>query len=87
MIPNPMDPGNPVYDMAFNMFAMEEEGLLPTHRGSLNAFCNYLPSPNDGTLTRSEYEWALEKSGIDWELTSEDFDYIYERAGIRSIEW
>lgn len=87
MIPNPMNPGDPVYDMAFNFFAMEEEGLLPTHKGTLNAVCNYLPSPNSGIITKSDFEYALDQAGVDWELTSDDFDYISERTGVYCIEY
>ena len=78
MIRNPFRPGDPVFDMAFNFFAMEEEGLLPTHRGALNALCNdihYYGAP----LPESEDD--LSKYGIDWVLTPDDLDYIYDKTG------
>ena len=50
MIRNPAFPGDPVYDMAFNLYAMEEEGLLPTHRGTLNNLCKILNENNISTI-------------------------------------
>lgn len=82
MIKNPMKPGDPVYDMAFNLYAMEKEGLLMTHQGCLNRLCQIMRSsyldPND------KYEFArmCEEAGIDWALTPEDLDYIYAYSGI-----
>ena len=73
MIQNPFDPGNPVYDMSFNLFAMEEEGYLLTHRGILNGVAKYIAEGYDF------YE-ACDEAGVDWELTNEDIDYINSRV-------
>lgn len=78
MIKNPFRPGDPVYDMAFNLFAMEEEGLLPTHKGALNALCNDILYFG-GSIPNSYDDLA--KYGIDWSLTPDDLEYIYERTG------
>ncbi len=72
MIPNPMNPGDPVYDMAFNLFAMEEEGLLMTDRGILNNVANLM---QDGYTL----EDACDEAGVDWDLTDEDIEYIEGR--------
>jgi len=78
MIKNPFRPGDPAYDMAFNFFAMEEEGLLPTHRGALNALCNAITY--DGAPLPETTEELIEY-GIDWTITPDDLDYIYKRTG------
>lgn len=72
MIPNPMNPGDPIYDMAFNLFAMEEEGLLMTDRGILNNVANLI---QDGYT----FEDACDEAGVDWDLTDEDIEYIEGR--------
>lgn len=72
MIPNPMNPGDPIYDMAFNLFAMEEEGLLMTNRGILNNVANLI---QDGYT----FEDACYEAGVDWDLTNEDIEYIEGR--------
>ena len=74
MIRNPMNPGDPIYDMAFNLFAMEEEGLIPTRRGTLNALCNYLVE-----YKTNDIEAACLAVGVDWDLTDEDLEYISSR--------
>lgn len=71
MIRNPAFPGDPVYDMAFNLYAMEEEGLIPTKRGTLNALCNYLIE-----YKTNDIEAACIAVGVDWDLTEEDLEYI-----------
>jgi hypothetical protein len=73
MIQNPFDPVNPIYDMSVNLFAMEEEGYLLTHRGILNNVVNYLQMGYD-------FVDACDKAGVDWELTNEDLEYINYRA-------
>lgn len=79
MIRNPAYPGDPVYDMAFNLYAMEEEGLLPTHRGCLNKLCDILNANNFDADDYEGFQWAAVEAGIDWELTEEDFEYIRNR--------
>lgn len=79
MIRNPAYPGDPVYDMAFNLYAMEEEGLLPTHRGCLNKLCDILNANNFDADDYEGFQWAAIEAGIDWELTEEDFEYIRDR--------
>lgn len=82
MIKNPAFPGDPVYDMAFNLYAMEEEGLLPTHKGSLNALCDFITNygidPNDPY----DLQRACNECGVDWILDNDDRAYIYGRTGI-----
>ena len=82
MIQNPFDPGNPVYDMAFNLYAMEEEGLLPTDRGCLNNLCYLLTHVNIDPYDPEEVENLLNEAGIDWALTEDDVEYIYQKTGI-----
>ena len=72
MIGNPMNPGDPVYDMAFNLFAMEEEGLLPTNRGILNNVANLI-------MSGYSFDAACDEAGVDWDLTDDDIDYIEGR--------
>jgi hypothetical protein len=72
MIFNPMNPGDPVYDMAFNLYAMEEEGLLMTNKGIMNNVANLI---QEGYT----FEDACEKAGVDWDLTPDDLDYIEGR--------
>ena len=79
MVRNPAFPGDPVYDMAFNLYAMEEEGLLPTHRGILNNLCNILNENNISPIDKDNFYWACDKAGVDWNLTEEDFEYISSR--------
>ena len=74
LIPNPMNPGDPVYDMAFNLYAMEEEGLLMTNRGILNNVAYLIEDGYD-------FEDACDEAGVDWDLTDDDVDYIEERLG------
>lgn len=83
MIKNPMDPGNPIYDMAFNLYAMEEEGLLMTHRGCLNNLCYLLTHLNIDPQDPNELANVLEKANIDWDLTADELDYIWEKTGIQ----
>ena len=82
MIRNPAFPGDPVYDMAFNLYAMEEEGLLPTHRGCLNALCDYITHYDIDPQNPYDFSTACSDCGIDWELTSDDFEYIYDKTHI-----
>lgn len=86
MIRNPAFPGDPVYDMAFNLYAMEEEGLLPTHRGCLNKFCDIIVENNFDADDYDSFQWAANEAGIDWELSYEDWEYIKDRIGQRSME-
>ena len=86
MIRNPAFPGDPVYDMAFNLYAMEEEGLLPTHRGCLNKFCDIIKENNFDADDYDSFQWAEHEAGIDWELSYEDWEYIKDRIGQRSME-
>ena len=79
MIRNPAFPGDPVYDTAFNLYAMEEEGLLPTHRGCLNKFCDIVIENNLDANDYKSLEWAAREAGIDWDLTDEDYEYIDSR--------
>ena len=81
MIRNPAFPGDPVYDMAFNLYAMEEEGLLPTHKGCLNKFCDIIKENNFDTDDYDSFQWAEHEAGIDWELSYEDWEYIKDRLG------
>ena len=75
-----MNPGDPVYDMAFNLFAMEEEGLIPTRRGILNAFCNYFNEHREfNILNDTDWIYVADLVGIDWDLTKEDLEYISSR--------
>jgi len=76
MIRNPAFPGDPVYDMAFNLYAMEEEGLLPTHRGTLNNLCKILDENNISPRDVDGFCWACDQAGVDWDLTEEDLEYI-----------
>ena len=80
MINNPMKPGDPVWDMAFNLYAMEESGLLMTDRGCLNNFCQLLPSTD--IYSRDDVENLLFECHIDHSLTYEDCEYILKRTGI-----
>ena len=87
MIRNPMKPGDPVWDMAFNLYAMEEEGLLMTHRSILNNFCDIITHMNIDIYDQGDFFWACEEAGVDWVLTDEDIDYIYERTGVHIINY
>lgn len=78
MIRNPFRPGDPIYDMAFNFFAMEEEGLLPTHKGCLNHFCQMVMN---GEVDIDNPAPAFEEAMIDWVLTPDELDYIYKKTG------
>ena len=80
MIRNPMKPGDPVYDMAFNLYAMEESGLLMTDRGCLNNFCQLLSGTD--YYDRDNIDNLLFECHIDHPLTYEDCDYILKRTGI-----
>lgn len=80
MVRNPAFPGDPVYDMAFNLYAMEEEGLLPTHKGALNALCNYLTEYGISLLDTDGLHSACIAVGIDWDLTEKDLEYISSRT-------
>ena len=82
MIRNPAFPGDPVYDMAFNLYAMEEEGLLPTHKGCLNAFCDYITKYGVDPDDRYDLQRAYDECGVDWLLDAEDRAYIYGKTGI-----
>ena len=79
MVRNPAFPGDPVYDMAFNLYAMEEEGLLPTHRGTLNNLCKILDKNNISPKDENRFYWACDEAGVDWVLTEEDYEYISSR--------
>ena len=79
MIKNPAFPDDPVYDMAFNLYAMEEEGLLPTHKGCLNKFCDIIIENNLDADDYESLQWAAREAGIDWDLTDEDYEYIDSR--------
>ena len=79
MIKNPAFPDDPVYDMAFNLYAMEEEGLLPTHKGCLNKFCDIIIENNLDADDYESLQWAAREAGIDWDLTDEDYEYINSR--------
>lgn len=81
MIRNPAFPGDPVYDMAFNLYAMEEEGLLPTHKGCLNKLCNLLKERFIDADDYDSFQCACNDAGIDWELNYEDWEYIKDRIG------
>ena len=78
MIRNPFRPGDPVYNMAFNLFAMEEEGLLPTHKGCLNHFCQMVMNSEVDIDNPAP---AFEEAMIDWVLTPDELDYIYKKTG------
>lgn len=82
MIKNPAFPGDPVYDMAFNLYAMEEEGLLPTHKGTLNNLCKILDENHISLEDEYSFYWACDEAGVDWDLTNEDFEYISNRKHI-----
>lgn len=81
MIRNPMKPGDPVYDMAFNLYAMEESGLLMTDRGCLNHFCDLLLNGVDYDNANAIND-LLNEAYINHPLTSEDCEYILKRTGI-----
>lgn len=82
MIKNPMKPGDPVWDMAFNLYAMEEEGLLMTHKGCLNNLCYLLTHVNIDPNDRYEVSGLFAEANIDWDLTPDELDYIWQKTGI-----
>ena len=82
MIKNPMKPGDPVYDMAFNLYAMEESGLLMTHKGCLNHLCELMTSVNLDPYNPEEFAMLCREAGVDWDLDPDDRDYVYKRCGI-----
>lgn len=81
MIRNPMNPGDPVYDMAFNLYAMEESGLLMTERSCLNHFCDLLLNEVD-YFDVDAINNLLNEAYIDHPLTNEDCEYVLRRTGI-----
>lgn len=82
MIRNPFRPGDPVYDMSFNLYAMEKEGLLMTKTGRLNHLCDVITLWGFDPTNPNDIAWAYDECCIDWELTTEDRDYVYEHTGI-----
>lgn len=83
MIRNPMDPGNPVWDMAFTFYAMEQEGDIYTHDGSLNKLCSLIRENYDELSNDPDFIYELENEAyVDWNLTPKDLDYIYRKTGI-----
>lgn len=83
MIPNPMNPGNPIWDMAFNFYAMEESGLTMTKKGCLNNLCDLILENRSSLDIDPDYIYQLEtEANIDWVFDPDDLDYIYRRTGI-----
>ena len=82
MIKNPMKPGDPVYDMAFNLYAMEESGLLMTQKSRLNHLSDLMVSGYGDPYDPNDFAKMCDEAYIDWDLTPDDRDYIMRRCGI-----